>query len=190
MTDIPATLEAVRALTAPSRDVADDVLRCFGWQKNDLTWEWYDPNGESVGDDPNNRPDPTTSVDAAKALMPEGYRIAVTTKVDGSARVSAFHDHTGWFCEAIAAFNEATARTAAALAALMAQQAGADRKQAAETKAKNRRSVLRTLAKELVADGMRCNCDLDTWEPDLLTGHSHVCRVHKAALAAEIERTK
>lgn len=41
---------------------------------------------------------------------------------------------------------------------------------------------------------MRCNCDLDNWEPERSTGHSWVCRIHKAALAAakatvaEIER--
>ncbi len=30
---------------------------------------------------------------------------------------------------------------------------------------------------------MRCNCDLDNWEPEQATGHSYVCRIHKAALA-------
>ncbi len=30
---------------------------------------------------------------------------------------------------------------------------------------------------------MQCNCDLDNWEPELTTGHSHVCRIHKAVLA-------
>lgn len=29
---------------------------------------------------------------------------------------------------------------------------------------------------------MRCNCDLDNWEPEKNTGHSHVCRIHRAAL--------
>lgn len=29
---------------------------------------------------------------------------------------------------------------------------------------------------------MRCNCDLDNWEPERNTGHSHVCRIHKAAI--------
>ena len=28
---------------------------------------------------------------------------------------------------------------------------------------------------------MRCNCDLDTWEPERSSGHSWVCRIHKAA---------
>lgn len=34
MTDPRTTLEAVRALTAPSPEVADDVLRCFGWARH------------------------------------------------------------------------------------------------------------------------------------------------------------
>jgi hypothetical protein len=29
---------------------------------------------------------------------------------------------------------------------------------------------------------MRCNCDLDNWEPERQTGHSHVCRIHIAAM--------
>jgi len=29
---------------------------------------------------------------------------------------------------------------------------------------------------------MQCNCDLDNWEPEKLTGHSHVCRIHNAAI--------
>ena len=30
---------------------------------------------------------------------------------------------------------------------------------------------------------MQCNCDLDNWEPERDTGHSWVCRIHKAAKA-------
>lgn len=33
-----------------------------------------------------------------------------------------------------------------------------------------------------------CNCDLDNWEPTSLTGHSHVCRIHKAASANPYDR--
>lgn len=36
---------------------------------------------------------------------------------------------------------------------------------------------------DLKAEGMRCNCDLDAWEPEASTGHSWVCRIHKAALS-------
>jgi hypothetical protein len=30
---------------------------------------------------------------------------------------------------------------------------------------------------------LRCNCDLDNWSPTVTTGHSHVCRIHKAAVS-------
>lgn len=40
----------------------------------------------------------------------------------------------------------------------------------------------REIAKEL-AKTMRCNCDLDNWEPEKTTGHSWVCRIHKAAMS-------
>lgn len=38
----------------------------------------------------------------------------------------------------------------------------------------------REIAKEL-ARTMPCNCDLDRWQPEPLTGHSWVCRIHKRA---------
>lgn len=41
---------------------------------------------------------------------------------------------------------------------------------------------MRTRAKELQDGGMQCNCDLDNWEPEQSTGHSWVCRIHKAAI--------
>lgn len=40
---------------------------------------------------------------------------------------------------------------------------------------------LRDKAAEL-SKTMRCNCDLDNWEPEGSTGHSHVCRIHRAAI--------
>ena len=40
---------------------------------------------------------------------------------------------------------------------------------------------LREIAADLKAQGMRCNCDLDTWEPERSSGHSWVCRIHKKA---------
>ena len=42
---------------------------------------------------------------------------------------------------------------------------------------------LQVIAKELEDGGMRCNCDLDNWAPEQNTGHSHVCRIHKRAIA-------
>jgi hypothetical protein len=41
----------------------------------------------------------------------------------------------------------------------------------------------RERAKELYNSGMQCCCDLDRWEPERSTGHSHVCRIHKAVIA-------
>jgi len=38
------------------------------------------------------------------------------------------------------------------------------------------------IAEQLCAAGLQCNCDLDNWEPEELTGHSHVCRIHKAII--------
>ncbi len=40
---------------------------------------------------------------------------------------------------------------------------------------------LKQIAAKLRLDGMRCNCDLDNWEPEKDTGHSCVCRIHKKA---------
>jgi len=45
----------------------------------------------------------------------------------------------------------------------------------------------RERAAALRASGMRCNCDLDNWEPERSTGHSHVCRIHNAATLAARE---
>ena len=41
---------------------------------------------------------------------------------------------------------------------------------------------LREIAKAL-SKSMRCNCDLDNWQPEQNTGHSWVCRIHNASLA-------
>ncbi len=43
--------------------------------------------------------------------------------------------------------------------------------------------TLREVAKRLHQQPMQCNCDLDNWEPERSTGHSSVCRIHKAAFA-------
>lgn len=39
----------------------------------------------------------------------------------------------------------------------------------------------REIAKRLEKT-LRCNCDLDNWEPERTTGHSCVCRIHRAAM--------
>lgn len=43
-------------------------------------------------------------------------------------------------------------------------------------------SRLREIVRELRDQRMQCNCDLDNWEPEPNTGHSWVCRIHKAAI--------
>ena len=45
----------------------------------------------------------------------------------------------------------------------------------------------RQIADHLQAGGMGCNCDLDNWQPEVRTGHSHVCRIHRSALGAKPE---
>jgi hypothetical protein len=35
---------------------------------------------------------------------------------------------------------------------------------------------------------MRCNCDLDNWQPEQDTGHSWVCRIHKKCKIIERQR--
>jgi len=49
---------------------------------------------------------------------------------------------------------------------------------------------LRAIVKDLKGDGMQCNCDLDRWEPEIDTGHSWVCRIHKQAKHVERERAQ
>lgn len=46
----------------------------------------------------------------------------------------------------------------------------------------------RARAKALRDEGMRCNCDLDNWQPEPLTGHSWVCRIHKRIMQERSER--
>jgi hypothetical protein len=42
---------------------------------------------------------------------------------------------------------------------------------------------LKQLVKEL-EEKLQCNCDLDNWVPETDTGHSWVCRIHRAAKEA------
>lgn len=41
---------------------------------------------------------------------------------------------------------------------------------------------LREVVQRLRSEHMQCNCDLDRWTPEQNTGHSWVCRIHKAAI--------
>lgn len=44
---------------------------------------------------------------------------------------------------------------------------------------------LKEIADKIQQEGWKCNCDLDNWEPENSTGHSHVCRIHKATMAVK-----
>ena len=56
-----------------------------------------------------------------------------------------------------------------------------------ETRACSERTRLHAIAAELKKT-MQCNCDLDNWQPEPDTGHSRVCRIHKAAVLRERAR--
>lgn len=51
-----------------------------------------------------------------------------------------------------------------------------------EIRQKDATRMMRPIVEEL-RETMQCNCDLDRWEPERMTGHSFVCRIHKAAIA-------
>ena len=40
--------------------------------------------------------------------------------------------------------------------------------------------TVKEIVKELEKT-MRCNCDLDNWQPEKSTGHTWVCRIHNLA---------
>jgi hypothetical protein len=50
---------------------------------------------------------------------------------------------------------------------------------------KNKPARIKAIVHRL-EEQMQCNCNLDSWQPEQFTGHSWVCRIHKAA----IERNK
>lgn len=50
------------------------------------------------------------------------------------------------------------------------------------TRAADDMETLQEIARGL-GKTMQCNCDLDNWQPEPDTGHSWVCRIHKAAKA-------
>ena len=74
MTDLPTTLEAVRGLTAPSREVADDVLLCLGWTRQPAQrqgyWYWTNPTGYTNYN--GRRPNVLASMDDAISQLPSG----------------------------------------------------------------------------------------------------------------------
>ena len=94
--------------------------------------------------------------------------------VDGMrpSKRKAFRD--AWHDEKRSSVNDIGARAIA-----LADQLDARQK---EARAEKRQTALRAIVAELKLT-MQCNCDLDKWEPERDTGHSHVCRIHKAAKA-------
>ena len=63
MTDDPDTqMPFMEHPPIPADDLrakSDALLLACGWLRHDMTWEWWKPHGgESVGDDPKNRPHP------------------------------------------------------------------------------------------------------------------------------------
>lgn len=66
-------------------------------------------------------------------------------------------------------------------AADQAEKKRRDREDAAKAQANKRCQELHQNAAEL-RKVMGCNCDLDNWEPEVNTGHSWVCRIHKVAI--------
>lgn len=60
------------------------------------------------------------------------------------------------------------------------EQEQIEKRRLAHEKHARRMEEVRALAKTI-----QCNCDLDRWEPERDTGHSHVCRIHKAYKAGK-----
>jgi hypothetical protein len=58
----------------------------------------------------------------------------------------------------------------------------------AQSHAEQLRIRVRQSVEQLKSEGMQCNCDLDRWEPELISGHSWVCNIHKAAIRRTSER--
>jgi hypothetical protein len=43
------------------------------------------------------------------------------------------------------------------------------------------KETLKEIVEKIISEGVRCNCDLDNWEPTKATGHSCVCRINRMA---------
>lgn len=124
MTDIHKTLQAVRALTAPSREV-DAMIHAFvlgGTYRPTIDGSGYliIVKGLQHGISKAALPRYTSSVDASKALMPEGQTVHIIAHADGTAGAKL-----GFYEPWHNAFNEAAARTAAALAAEIGKKSNA-----------------------------------------------------------------
>ena len=63
----------------------------------------------------------------------------------------------------------------------MQERVNAENRARTKVLADARHAELREKVREL-SRTMQCNCDLDNWQPEPSTGHSHVCRIHRAAV--------
>lgn len=83
MTDFAALIKELKQTKEGSRELSDKVLLASGWigqsessrMAGILIPHWKSPSGDDVPTD--SRPCPTTSLDAALTLVPEGYLWAV-----------------------------------------------------------------------------------------------------------------
>lgn len=124
MTNLTELLERVEKAEGSNRELGDDILLALGWtgwphkKGGILIPHWQDPDGRNVPTDL--RPDPTSSIDAAMALV---ERCGFEVHSIHFANVAAFA-----VCKKYPAFFEAMARTpalslcAALLKALIAME--------------------------------------------------------------------
>ena len=78
-------------------------------------------------------------------------------------------------------------RVQSALRVIEEAEASAAKEELASELAQQRNQAYRSSLQAKVKDlesRMRCNCDLDRWEPEATTKHSKVCRIHRTAIEA------
>src|SRR5215469_8272096 len=91
--DLSALIAKLEAAKEGSEKLGDEVLLACGWRtvpnfdrRNSIPY-WIRPSdGQNVGV---NRPDPTTSIDAALTLVPDGYGWTLSSPWRNQAKVRA-----------------------------------------------------------------------------------------------------
>ena len=89
MTDLPALIAKLEAATEGSRELSDEVLVACGWTRENIghgkvaatgrefvVWQWTDPEGARRSPEL----DPTRSLDAAVAIVPDRWDYIAFTK--------------------------------------------------------------------------------------------------------------
>lgn len=117
MTDLSHRIETEE----PSKALCEDIARALGWKKCPafLDHGWYDPDGYK-----RLPPNWLTSIDAAAALMPDGWSVNL---YQANGRWSVQAGQADWIAERwvtvqAEAPTEPRARTAAALRAIEAEK--------------------------------------------------------------------